>query len=484
MNENLRIIRLIWLDSHISMDEMQFLDSVYELAVSYLDDERPLVDYQNFESLERITDTNLQHGPMPYEQILLDIQHYLKYCVKTNQSGFMNPLWGGISTVALASELITSLTNTSMYTFELAPIGTVIEKSIISKMLGYVGYPDGAGTFTTGGSNGNMLGMLCARLKHNPMGMHTGYDNRNLVALVSEESHYSVVMAGNVIGIGKENIISIKSDSHGRMRADALADEIQHLRAEGKDVFCVIATSGTTVKGSFDPLKELAEVCFRENIWLHVDAAWGGSALLSSKHTHLMDGVELADSVCWDAHKMMGIPLICSSFLVKDESILAKVCNHTKSAHYLFQSEDRTNDLGHYSLQCGRRNDALKLFLAWRQKGDEGWSKLIDAYMELADYVESKISLHTRLELVSPREWTNICFRYTSEIIDQNALNKELRKRLMQNGNFMVSKAMIDGMYIIRLVISNPEITTSSLDNFIEEVVRIGEEIENELPHK
>ena len=124
------------------------------------------------------------------------------------------------------------------------------------------------------------------------------------------------------------------------------------------------------------------------------------------------------------------------------------------------------------------------LFLAWRQKGDEGWSKLIDAYMELADYVESKISLHTRLELVSPREWTNICFRYTSEIIDQNALNKELRKRLMQNGNFMVSKAMIDGMYIIRLVISNPEITTSTLDNFIEEVVRIGEEIENELPHK
>ncbi|HII63456.1 MAG TPA: hypothetical protein HA279_07515, partial [Candidatus Poseidoniaceae archaeon] len=246
------------------MDEMQFLDSVYELAVSYLDDERPLVDYQNFESLEKITDTNLQHGPMPYEQILLDIQHYLKYCVKTNQSGFMNPLWGGISTVALASELITSLTNTSMYTFELAPIGTVIEKSIISKMLGYVGYPDGAGTFTTGGSNGNMLGMLCARLKHNPMGMHTGYDNRNLVALVSEESHYSVVMAGNVIGIGKENIISIKSDSFGRMRADALAEEIKHLRAEGKDVFCVIATSGTTVKGSFDPLKELAEVCFRE----------------------------------------------------------------------------------------------------------------------------------------------------------------------------------------------------------------------------
>ena len=104
--------------------------------------------------------------------------------------------------------------------------------------------------------------------------------------------------------------------------------------------------------------------------------------------------------------------------------------------------------------------------------------------MELADYVESKISSHARLELVSPREWTNICFRYSSEIIDQNALNKELRKRLMQNGNFMVSKAMIDGMYIIRLVISNPEITTSSLDNFIDEVVRLGEEIEKELPHK
>ena len=108
-------------------------------------------------------------------------------------------------------------------------------------------------------------------------------------------------MAANVLGIGFDNVIKVPCDSDGRMRVDKLEEEINRSRINGQTPFCVIATSGTTVRGAFDPLREIAEICSNQNIWLHVDAAWGGSCLFSNKLRVLMDGVELADSVCWDA---------------------------------------------------------------------------------------------------------------------------------------------------------------------------------------
>ena len=110
------------------------------------------------------------------------------------------------------------------------------------------------------------------------------------------------------------------------MKPESLAEEIERAARNDQVPFCIIATSGTTVRGAFDPLKEIAQIAHDNNIWLHVDAAWGGSCLFSKRHRMLMDGIELADSVCWDAHKMMGLLLICSVFLTKNKSILRAVC--------------------------------------------------------------------------------------------------------------------------------------------------------------
>ena len=162
----------------------------------------------------------------------------------------------------------------------------------------------------------------------------------------------------------------------------------------------MIATSGTTVRGSFDPLDKLSEICHQREIWLHVDAAWGGSCLFSTEHASLMAGVEWADSVCWDAHKLMGVPLICSTFLIKEPKHLRKVCSHGGAAHYLFHEETESDDLGRLSLQCGRRNDALKLWLAWREKGDAGWARMVEKYSSLAQYLENKVNPHFLHQMV------------------------------------------------------------------------------------
>ena len=361
-------------------------------------------------------------------------------------------------------------------------MATLIEQALIHRMCEIVGYSDGNGTLTTGGSNGNMIGMMCARYQIDPLGQRRGFSGKNLVCYVSIESHYSVLMAANVLGIGFDNVIKIPCDDSGRMRCDKLQEEIERSKLNGQTPFCVIATAGTTVRGAFDPVKEISEICTDNGIWLHVDAAWGGSCMFSSKYGNLMDGVELADSVCWDAHKMMGVPLVCSAFLIKKPEVLRKVCSHGDVAHYLFHGDSEDVDIGRISLQCGRRNDALKLFLAWREKGDAGWARLIESYVDLADYLQSLVESEEKLEMMSPRVWSNVCFRYTAKGIEHNDVNFQIRDRMVREGRFMVSSSKIGDDIILRAVVANPAVSKETLEKFIENVIQIGEEIIRGIP--
>ena len=469
------------------MDVVDFIDALSSRVVNYLDSANSpgkVVDYLPAKSLSKTTDIKLPLEGRGLDSVLDDIDNYLRACVKTNRAEFMNPLWGGVSLAGLAGEIIANLSNTSMYTYELAPLATLIEQTIISRVGEIIGFPQSGGSLTTGGSNGNMLGILCARQAMIPTSTHSGFDGRDMVIFVSEEAHYSVLMAANVLGIGHRNVIKVSCDDEGRMKPSSLEDEIIFAKKEGRTPFCVVATAGTTVRGAFDPIRELADIAHREGLWYHIDAAWGGSCLFSNELNSLMSGCELADSICWDAHKMLGMPLICSLFIVKDKSILGRVCAHGESAHYLFHSDTEEVDLGRYSLQCGRRNDALKLWLAWREKGDAGWAKIVENYFSLANHLEQRVNQEASLTMMSTRQWTNVCFRFDpqQENVDLNALNAEIRDRIMKGGKFMFSRANIGDDVILRLVISNPKVTEQSLDALADEIITIGYEIINNIP--
>ena len=468
--------------SHIEVDD--FLDEVLLRIRSHFEGEEKVVDFVPQGSLRKTVDLSLPLEGRGIDSVMADIDEFLRYSVRTNHPGFMNPLWGGMNIAAFAGEVIATLSNNSMYTFELSPMATLIEQALIRRMCEIVGYSDGNGSLTTGGSNGNMIGMMCARYQIDPLGQRRGFSGDNLVCYVSIESHYSVLMAANVLGIGFDNVIKIPCDESGRMRIDKLQEEIERTRANGQTPFCVIATAGTTVRGAFDPIKEIAETCSDNDIWLHVDAAWGGSCMFSTKHRELMDGVELADSVCWDAHKMMGVPLVCSAFLIKKPEILRKVCSHGDVAHYLFHGDSEDVDIGRISLQCGRRNDALKLFLAWREKGDAGWARLVDSYVDLADHLQSLVEADEKLEMVSSRVWSNVCMRYVVEGFDLNDVNFQIRERMMREGRFMVSSSKVGDIVILRPVIANPAVTRDVLNRFVENAVQIGDDIVRGLPSK
>ena len=471
------------------MEVERFLDEVLSRVTAFLESsqlESKIRTGQSHDSLSRTSDLKLPMEGRGLEAALDDIESVLRDSVRTTAPGFMNPLWGGLSISSIAGEVVAAATNTAMYTYEIAPIATLIESTILSRMAELADFGTSQGTLTTGGSNGNMLGMLCARQAKLPLSSQTGFDGSKMVAFVSEESHYSFNIASNVIGIGQSNLIKVRCNEHGQMRPDSLEDEIQRAVRNGFTPFAVLATSGTTVKGSFDPLRELASVAHKHDLWMHVDAAWGGSCLFSSRYRSLMDGIELADSFCWDAHKMMGIPLICSAFIVKDAEVLRTVCSNGNTAHYLYLETGEDVDLGRYSLQCGRRNDALKLWLAWREIGDAGWASMLERFMDLADYLEKQVDEHDALEMVSDRMWTNVCFRYvgSSEQGELNRINTELRQRLIQDGRFMVSRSLVDEKIILRSVIANRNITEESLDSFIDRVVTLGKDIERGLPQE
>lgn len=190
-----------------------------------------------------------------------------------------------------------------------------------------------------------------------------------LTVFTSEDAHYSVVKMATLMGLGAENVVLVRTDARGRMEPAHLQELVEAARGRGAHPFLVSATAGTTVLGAYDPLEPLAAVCRKYKLWLHVDAAWGGGALLSRRHRHLLRGVHLADSVTWNPHKLLAAPQQCSTFLTRHAGLLGAA--HSAAASYLFQPDkfyDTHYDTGDKHVQCGRRADVLKFWFMWKAK--------------------------------------------------------------------------------------------------------------------
>lgn len=469
------------------------IDKILPLIYEYLDrgskSDSPVVQYLDHKTLKKELGLSIGSHGTSFEELLEEIKKYLKFTVNTSHSQFFNQLFSGVNLPAFLGDIVSSLTNTTMATYEAAPVATLIEETLIKKMCELMGFINGEGIFVSGGSQANMIATLCARNSLLPQVKHRGLtENRKLVMFVSDQSHYSFYNAANILGIGVKNVTKVKSDSYGRMIPRELEKVIKKTIKAGKMPFFIGATAGTTVLGAFDPLYAIAPIAKRYNIWFHIDACFGGSVILSSKYGHLLSGCEHADSIGWDPHKMMCIPLICSVILLKHKRTLYKTCS-SRGTEYLFHSEkDSLHDLGRMSLQCARRVDALKLWLSWKFYGDKGYDDIITNLFELAKYATQFIQKHKRLELVAPRNSVSVCFRYVvKEGIDGNHFNIMLRNHLHKTGKSLVNYASIHDRIAIRLMITNPHLTTKDIDHFFNNLLATAAELERnwqDVPHR
>jgi glutamate/tyrosine decarboxylase-like PLP-dependent enzyme len=468
-------------------EDLSVLDELPELVRSYVRESRsgdhPVVEHQSAAELRRKLDLELGPLGLSDRELLPLLETYLRYAVRSAHPQFHNQLFSGFSLASFLGEVVAALTNTTMSTFEASPVGTLVESELLAHMRALAGWHEGGGILCTGGSNANLLGMLCARQRAFPELSRTGRTDGTPVAFVSDQAHYSLTKAAKVLGIGADNLIVVASDGAGRMDPTALESALLAARRAGERPFFVGATSGTTVLGAFDPLRPIAGLARRHGLWLHVDGSWGGAALLSARWRGLLDGVALCDSLAWDAHKMMGANLACSAFLTPHTGALeeATAVQGAGSEYLLHEGEDAELDTGRSSLQCGRRVDALKLWLLWRRHGDSGLAARVEHLFELAELARGRVRGHERLELLGGGPAPNVCFRWLpADAPDADAFNLELRERLRQSGRALVNYARLDGRLAIRLTLSNAELSASDVERFFELVEACALELEAE----
>ncbi|XP_075442012.1 glutamate decarboxylase 1-like isoform X2 [Ascaphus truei] len=457
-----------------------FLLEVLNILLSYIkktyDGKSKVLDFhyphQLSEGLEGFN-LELSDQPEPLEQILVDCRDTLKYGVKTGHPRFFNQISSGLDIIGLAGEWLTATANTNMFTYEIAPVFIIMEGILLKKMHEMIGWGENEadGVFSPGGSISNLYSILVARYKYYPM------------------SHYSLEKASAVLGIGTDNVIAIKCDERGKMIPSDLEAKILHVKREGHVPLYVSATAGTTVYGAFDPLANIADICEKYGLWMHVDAAWGGGLLLSKKHCFKLNGIKRANSVTWNPHKMMGVPLQCSAILVREKDLL-QACNQ-QCASYLFQPDKQYNtayDTGDKTIQCGRHVDIFKLWLMWKAKGTCGFELQINRCLDLAEYLYKSIETRESFELVFPDEpeHTNVCFWYIppslSCIPRDSEWNTKLHKiaprikeQMMEEGTTMVSyQPLGDKVNFFRMVFSNPATRKSDVNFLLEEIERLG----------
>jgi len=463
------------------------IDKIVSLIFDYLNrsgiSDNPVVQYLDHETLKNELDLSIGNDGTSFEEILEEIKKYLKFSVNTSHSQFFNQLFSGFNPPAFLGDVFAGLTNTTMATYEAAPVATLIEETLIRKMCTLMGFVEGEGIFVSGGSQANMIATLCARNRIVPEIKNRGFiPNTQLVMFVSDQSHYSFYNAANILGIGTQNVIKVRSDSHGCMISHELEKAIMRTIQTGNTPFFIGATAGTTVLGAFDPLHEIAPIAKQYNTWFHIDACFGGSVILSSQYKHLLSGCEKADSIAWDPHKMMCIPLVCSVILLKHKGTLYETCSASGTEYLFHTDKDPSYNLGIMSLQCARRVDALKLWLSWKFYGDKGYDEMITRLFELAEYAEQIVHRNSRLKLVAPRNSLSICFLYVVNTKgDTNHFNIMLRDRLHKTGKSLVNYASIDDRVAIRLVITNPHLTTMDIDQFFDNLLSTAEEMEKEF---
>tara|TARA_B100001121_G_scaffold310202_1_gene340014 strand:- start:2972 stop:4378 length:1407 start_codon:yes stop_codon:yes gene_type:complete len=443
---------------------LEDLELFNEIIKEFLNEEKttPASKFISPENIMKEIDLKLDKHPLDNEKYKKLLKQLINSTPKSSSKHFFNQLYGGRHSKAVLGDLLAVILNTSMATFKIAGPQVIVEKTILETISNLVGYSnESGGTFPTGGSMSNFMSVVMARdkidLSINKRGM-----SKTLIAYTSDCSHYSIAKNASFAGIGRENVRYILSNNRGQIDIVSLEKEIKKDIDRGLTPFYLNATAGTTVLGAFDPVKKLVNICKRYKIWLHLDGAFGGSVIFSKNLKNLVEGIENADSFCFNAHKTLGAPLSTSVLLVKKKKYLYK--SFDNDAQYLYQTHDKDYNLGSSSFECGRRNNALKLWSMWKAIGTEGMSNIIERQFKLADFARKYIKNNKNYRLFSFENSLSICFNY------QDIDPQDLCSKLYKNNVLLVGYGQFKNQKFIRLVIVNIQNNEEEILNFFKNV--------------
>jgi L-2,4-diaminobutyrate decarboxylase len=406
---------------------------------------------------------------------------------------------------ALAAETAIAATNQSLDSWDQSPAATHVERRMVERLCELFGYgPGGDGVFTSGGTQSNFQALLLARnwFARERFGRRvkeTGLPHRakSMRLLCSDAAHFTAEQAAAHLGLGENAVVTVPTDDEYRMDPEALDATLADLRERDRDPFALIGTAGTTDFGSIDPLDALADRADEHGLWFHVDAAYGGALALSETHRGKLAGIERADSLAVDFHKLFYQPISCGALLVGDGDDFELI---QRSAAYLNPEEGDLDapNLVSKSVQTTRRFDALKPYVTFRTLGRERLAELVESTLELADEAAALLADAPDFELLNDPTINAVVFRYRPEgghagdgtAADERAgndsgnervgsdpadervgrLNAAIRETLLRNGDAVVGRTEVDGTTSLKLTLLNPKTTVEDVAEILDTV--------------
>lgn len=379
-------------------------------------------------------------------------------------------------------DAVCSMTNQGMAIFEMGPWGTAVDHAIVRALCAKVGWhPDqSSGLLTHGGSLANLTALLTARNVALPSSWEEGVPS-NAVLITHPDAHYCVARSAGILGMGTKQVIKADVDSDGRMCPESLSRLLQEMKATGRTVIAVSACACTTPTGTFDRLNEIADVCEIHKVWLHVDAAHGGGLLMSREHRHKLAGIERADSIVWDAHKMLFVPALCAAVLYRNPA--HRFVTFQQSAPYLFDPSApgmADIDSGMRTVECTKRATGFGLWGLWALFGESIFEHLVDRTMLLARTWHGMLNDAADFETLNDPECNIIVFRYLPDHLRSQSLEaidafqRELRTTLIRSGKFYIVQTTLRGRAALRTVVMNPMTTESDFSALLSEIRSVG----------
>jgi glutamate/tyrosine decarboxylase-like PLP-dependent enzyme len=409
---------------------------------------------------------------------------------------FFGYITASAAPIGILADLLAAGVNPNVGAWGLSPAATEIERQAVRWVAEFIGFPaSSGGLFVSGGNMANMVCFLAARTAYaeragwdpRAKGMSAG-DIAKLTLYTSAETHTWVQKAAELFGLGADAIRWIEVDGQQRMRMDRLRERMAEDRRAGFLPFLVVGTGGSVATGAVDPLAEIAALCREERVWFHVDGAYGAPAARIPGVPSDLAALGEADSVAVDPHKWLYAPLEAGCALVRDPNALRAAFSHHPS-YYHFPDVDQDPMVNFYELgpQNSRGFRALKVWLAFKQIGREGYTKLIGEDIALSRRMYEKIDAHPELEALT-HGLSIATFRYVPRDIPAslspeertnylNELNRNLLTRLVDGGEIYLSNAVIDGQFLLRTCIVNFRTSAADVDAVPDIVVRAGRRI-------
>jgi len=409
--------------------------------------------------------------PEPFEVFFKDFLNIIMPGITHWQSpNFYAYFPANTSPPSILAEMIISTLGIQCMIWETSPAATELEQKMMNWLRNMIGLPENfEGVIQDTASTSTLAAILAAREKITSFSCNDEglYNSEKLRIYCSNQAHSSVDKAVKIAGLGIRNLVKIDTRNDFSLDPKKLRLQIKEDLKNGLIPCCVVATLGTTGVTAIDPLKETGEICSEYGIWLHVDAALAGTALILPEYRWMIDGKEYIDSFVFNPHKWMFTNFDCSAFFIKDASTLIRTFEILPE-YLQTRTRGKVNDYRDWGIPLGRRFRALKLWCVIRMYGIEGLREMIRNHISIARNLAEMIKNEPDFELLAPVTLNTVCFRYKPEGVDENGLNilnEKLNHTLNDSGKMYLTHTKINGKYTLRMVTAQTNVTLNHVLN-------------------